>query len=280
MKRLQDTFTLTNGVKIPCVGFGTYKMSSGENTVQAIENALACGYRHIDTAAFYENEHDVGEALRRSEIKREAVFVTSKLWRSDRGYHNALRAFERSLNELGLEYMDLYLIHWPAPKKDDTAWEKENLDTWQALIELYNAKKVRAIGVSNFLEHHLSAIMQSPVLPMVNQIQIHPGWWQAPTVEFCQKNGILIEAWSPLGRGAVLNEPTLLALSAKYAKTTAQLCVRWCLQKGILPLPKTVSQSRMQENASVFDFVITPDDMQKMDEIQLVNFHAHHPDRL
>ena len=157
MKHLQDVFTLFNGVQIPCVGFGTYKMHD-ENTTQAIENAIACGYRHIDTAAFYENEQNVGEAVRRSGIAREELFITSKLWRTDRGYHNALRAFDRSLNELKMDYLDLYLIHWPAPKKDGEAWKKENLDTWQAFIELYNAKKVRAIGVSNFLEHHLSII--------------------------------------------------------------------------------------------------------------------------
>ena len=279
MKRLQDVFTLSNGVQIPCVGFGTYKMND-ENTTQAIENAIACGYRHIDTAVFYENEANVGEAIRRSGVAREKLFVTSKLWRTDRGYHNALRAFDKSLNELQLDYLDLYLIHWPAPKKDGEAWEQENLDTWQALTELYRAGKVRAIGVSNFLEHHLSALMQTPVLPMVNQIQVHPGWRQAQTVDFCKQHNILVEAWSPLGRGAVLQEPTLLLLSAKYGKTPAQLCVRWCLQKGILPLPKTVSKERMQENADVFDFTIAPEDMQAIDEIQLVDFYAHHPDKV
>ena len=279
MKRLQDVFTLSNGVQIPCVGFGTYKMHD-ENTTQAIENAISCGYRHIDTAAFYENEANVGEAVRRSGVGRDELFVTSKLWRTDRGYYNALRAFDRSLNELQLDYLDLYLIHWPAPKKDGEAWEQENLDTWQALTELYRAGKVRAIGVSNFLEHHLSALMQTPVLPMVNQIQVHPGWQQAQTVAYCQQRNILVEAWSPLGRGAVLQEPTLLRLSAKYGKTPAQLCVRWCLQKGILPLPKTVSKERMQENADVFDFAIAPEDMQAIDEIRLVDFYAHHPDKV
>ncbi len=280
MQNLQDVFTLSNGVQIPCVGFGTYKMTDGENTTQAIENAIAQGYRHVDTATYYQNEANVGEAMRHSGLAREQLFITSKLWRTDRGYHNALRAFERSLNELKLDYLDLYLIHWPAPKKEGVAWQQENLDTWQALTELYQAGKVRAIGVSNFLEHHLSPLMQTPVKPMVNQIQVHPGWGQSQTVSFCKNHNILVEAWSPLGAGAVLNEPTLVALSVKYQKTTAQLCIKWCLQKGILPLPKTVAVSRMQENSDVFDFVIAPEDMKKIDEIQLVDFRAHHPDKV
>lgn len=280
MKNLQDTYILSNGVKIPCVGFGTYKMTDGENTTRAIFDAIECGYRHIDTAAFYQNEKNVGAAVRKSGINRKDLFITSKLWRSDRGYQNALNAFEKSMNELKLNYLDLYLIHWPAPQKDGTAWQEENVATWEALIKLYREGKVRAIGVSNFHRHHLSALMQTPVCPMVNQIQVHPGWMQNQTVEFCQKQGILVEAWSPLGRGLVLNHPTLVALAEKYQKTPAQLCVRCCLQKGILPLPKTVSQTRMQENADVFDFEITPQDMELIHQIRIEGFVGHDPDAM
>lgn len=280
MQNLQDTYTLTNGVKIPCIGYGTYKMTDGDSTRQAVETAIACGYRHIDTAAFYQNEKTVGEAIKNSGVSREQLFITSKLWRTDRGYHNALRAFEKSLNDLRLDYLDLYLIHWPAPKKDGVAWEQENLDTWQALIELYNAGKVRAIGVSNFLEHHLAALLQSPIKPMVNQIQVHPGWTQRQTVDFCREQNILVEAWSPLGRGAVLEHPTLQALAEKYHKTPAQICVRWCLEQGILPLPKTVSMARMQENANVFDFQMTNEDIERVHQIQIEGFVGHNPDAM
>ncbi len=277
-KCLQDTFVLYNGVQIPCIGYGTYKMTDSEQTTNAILNAIECGYRHIDTAAFYQNERNVGQAVRECGLKREELFITSKLWRSDRGYKNALNAFERTMSALKLDYLDLYLVHWPAPKKENTAWEQENIETWQALTELYQQGKVRAIGVSNFLPHHLNALLNASIKPMVNQIQFHPAWAQFSTLEVCKQNGILVEGWSPLGRGMVLDHPTLLSLAQKYQKTPAQLCVRWCLERGVLPLPKTVSQNRMQENANVFDFTIDGEDMHKIDEVKLDGFTGHNPD--
>lgn len=277
-KSLQTTLALYNGVEIPCIGYGTYKMTDSEQTTQAILQAINCGYRHIDSAAFYQNEGNVGQAVRECGLKREELFITSKLWRDDRGYKNALNAFERTMSALKLDYLDLYLIHWPAPKKENTAWEQENIETWQALIEFYQHGKVRAIGVSNFLQHHLTALLNMPIKPMVNQIQFHPAWAQLSLLDFCEQNDILVEGWSPLGRGMVLDHPTLLALAQEYQKTPAQLCVRWCLQHGVLPLPKTVSLSRMQENANVFDFTIDNGDMQKIDEIKIDGFTGHNPD--
>ncbi|MCL1909196.1 MAG: aldo/keto reductase [Holophagaceae bacterium] len=280
MRKLTDSFRLSNEYEIPCLGYGTWDMFNGDSTVSAIKNALHVGYRHIDTAAFYKNEKSIGKAIRESGIDRSALFVTSKVWTNDRGYENTKRAFAKSLDELKLEYLDLYLIHWPASAAKYADWEKINLDTWKAIIELYKEGNIKAIGVSNFLVHHLEALMRTEVPPMVNQLEIHPGHMQKDILGFCGKNEILVEAWGPLGQGKMLSDPKLAAIAAKYQKSVAQLCIRWCLQNGTLPLPKSSSPTRMEENTLVFDFSISEGDMEEINAMPYFGGSGQHPDEV
>ena len=280
MKTLQDGFVLNNGVKIPCVGFGTWQTPDGETAVAAVREALGTGYRHIDTAAAYGNEVSIGEGIRASGLARNEVFVTSKLWNAERGYDKTMAAFEKTVSDLGLDYLDLYLIHWPAAANQFENWQDINLSTWKAMTELYKAGRIRAIGVSNFLPHHLQALMESEVQPMVNQIEFHPGQMHEETLQYCKEHGILVEAWSPLGTGRMLNNETLKTIADKYGKSAAQLCIRWCLQNGVLPLPKSVTPSRIRENAAVFDFEITAEDMSAINSMAYCGGSGLHPDEI
>lgn len=277
MKNLQDGFELKNGVKIPCIGLGTWQ-ARGKDCYNATLNALRAGYRHIDTASAYGNEREVGLAIRDSGVPREEIFVTSKLWIDMRGYDNALCGFEKSLEELGLEYLDLYLIHWPASPSKYEDWVRINLSTWGGLCALYKEGRVRAIGVSNFLEHHLAPLLYSEIMPMVNQIEFHAGYMQSDIVSLCHKNGIVVEAWSPLGEGAMLKSPALAEIASKYGVSVAQLCVRWCLQNRTLPLPKSVNSDRIIENSRVFDFTIAPEDMARINAMEYFGGSGVHPD--
>ena len=272
-----EKFTLSNGVEIPAVGYGTYLTSEKDDGTVAA--ALAAGYRHFDTASFYGTEQALGDALKASGVPREELFLTSKLWKDEMGYENALAAFERSLQKLGTDYLDLYLIHWPRTDDLTAEWRQLDRDTWRALEDLYRAGRVRAIGVSNFLPHHLRSLMKtSEVMPMVNQIEFHPGYPQTYTVEFCKAHGILPEAWSPLGRTRVLQDERLAGIAAKYGKSVAQLCVRFALQCGVAPLPKSSSPARMQANLDVFDFVISDEDMDRILTLPQFGWSGLHPD--
>ena len=272
-----EKFTLSNGVEIPAVGYGTYLTSEKDDGTVAA--ALAAGYRHFDTASFYGTEQALGDALKASGVPREELFLTSKLWKDEMGYENALAAFERSLQKLGTDYLDLYLIHWPRPDDLTAEWRQLDRDTWRALEELYRAGRVRAIGVSNFLPHHLRNLMETAeIAPMVNQIEFHPGYPQTWNVEFCKAHGILPEAWSPLGRTRVLQDERLAGIAAKYGKTVAQLCVRFALQRGVVPLPKSSSPARMQANLDVFDFVISDEDMDRILTLPQFGWSGLHPD--
>ncbi len=280
-RKLTDSFVMRNGKTIPCIGYGTYKTSE-EEVYDAVIAAIKAGYRHIDTAAFYKNEAGVGRAVRECGVPREEIFVTSKVWNTDRGYENTKKAFAESMERLGLEYMDLYLIHWPANKKQfgDEA-KKINAETWRALEELYAEGKVRAIGLSNFLPHHIEELMEgAKVKPMVDQIEFHPGWAQLEVSEYCLKNDIVVEAWSPLGRKDALDNEVLREIGAKYRKSAAQICVRWVMQHGILPLPKTVNPGRMAENADVFDFELTAEEMRTIDELKNLGGQCALPDEV
>ncbi len=281
MKELAKCFKLSNGYEIPQVGFGTWQTPNGETAMQAVKTALQCGYRHIDTAAIYGNEKSVGEGIRKSGVCREDLFVTSKVWNTERGYEKTLAAFDKTLADLGLEYLDLYLIHWPANEKQFENWQEINKDTWRAMETLYLEGKIKSIGVSNFLVHHLEPLLAvAKIEPMINQIEFHPGQMQLNTVEFCKRNQILVEAWSPLGTGRMLSNSTLMAIAEKYQKSVAQLCIRWCLQNGVLPLPKSVTPSRIEENTEVFDFVLSVEDMKIINDMKYCGGSGLNPDEV
>ncbi|MGE4283951.1 MAG: aldo/keto reductase [Clostridia bacterium] len=279
-KKLTDFYLLNNGVQIPCVGFGTWQTPDGETAVMAVKTAIEKGYRHIDAAACYKNEVGVGKGIIESGINRKDLFITSKVWNPDRGYEKTLLAFEKTVNDLQLDYLDLYLIHWPASSSRFPNWDEINLQTWKAITELYKAGRIRAIGVSNCLPHHMASLMETEVPPMVNQIEFHPGQMQKETLQYCNENSVLVEAWSPLGTGAMLSNPTLIQIAAKYQKSVAQLCIRWCLQNGVLPLPKSITPSRIEENTKVFDFVISEEDMTVINSMEYFAGSGNHPDKV
>ena len=281
MKDLTSSFMLNNGLSIPCVGYGTFQTPNDE-TCAAVLEAIKVGYRHIDTAAFYGNEEGVGEAVRKSGVPREQLFITSKVWNSDRGYEKTKAAFAKTMKNLQMEYLDLLLIHWPANRKQfGDAAKGINAETWRAMEELYQEGKIKAIGLSNFLPHHIDELMETAqIKPMVNQIEFHPGWAQTDIVEYCLKNDIVVEAWSPLGRKDALKNETLKSIAAKYGKSVAQLCIRWVLQHGVLPLPKSVTPSRILENTKVFDFTIDAADMQAIDALKNIGGQCALPDEV
>ncbi|WNG27074.1 aldo/keto reductase [Cystobacter fuscus] len=255
---LQSTVTLNNGVEIPRLGLGVYLASRGEETRQAVRSALAAGYRHIDTARVYGNERDVGAAVRESGLPREDIFVTTKLWNSDQGYDSALQACARSLKELGLEYVDLYLIHWPV--------QGRRLDSWRALETLLRDGRCRAIGVSNFMEHHLDELLaRAQVVPAVNQVEQHPFLHQPSLLRHCADKGIAVEAYSPLTKGLRLTDPRLVEVARRHGRSTAQVLIRWCLQHGMIVIPKSAHAARIRENATVYDFSLSPEDMRQLD---------------
>lgn len=257
---IKGGWSLYNGVKIPYLGLGVYNCRDGEEVIQAVNWALQAGYRHIDTAALYGNEKGVGEAIRRSGISREEVFVVSKVWNDDQGYDNTLKAFEESLGKLRFDYLDLYLIHWPVKNKYTS--------TWKALETLYKDGRVRAIGISNFLVRHIEKLLnESEITPMVNQNEFHPYFIQQDLIDYCVKNGIQYEGWSPLMRGRIFHIDLFRDLAEKYGKTIAQLAIRWSLQKGVVAIPKSSRQERILSNAAVFDFRITDEDMEKIDSL-------------
>ncbi|RRN74402.1 aldo/keto reductase [Peribacillus simplex] len=262
VKNLQDTTTLHNGVKMPWFGLGVFKVEEGPELVNAVKVAIKHGYRSIDTAAIYENEEGVGqgiiEGLKEAGISREDLFVTSKVWNADLGYESTIAAYEKSLKKLGLEYLDLYLIHWPV--------EGKYKEAWRALETLYKEGKVKAIGVSNFQIHHLKDLMKdAEVKPMVNQVECHPRLTQKEVQAFCKEQGIQLEAWSPLMQGELLDNEVLQAIATKHGKSVAQVILRWDLQNGIVTIPKSTKEHRIAENSSVFDFELTEEEMNEID---------------
>ena len=263
---LKDTVTLPNGVRIPVIGFGTWQSPSGETAYNAVLSALRCGYRHIDTATAYGNEESVGKAiadyLRESGEKRENLFITTKLANPDHGYERARKAIDKSLEALGLDYIDLYLIHWPNPIAFRSDWKNIDKECWKAMEEAYRAGKIRALGLSNFWPHHIDNILEdAEILPVVDQIKFCPGINQKNVADYARAKNMVLEAYSPMGTGGMFKNETMIELSAKYGRTIAQLCIRYALQSGYIPLPKSVTPERIEENTHVFDFEIAPEDM-------------------
>ncbi|MFY9278055.1 MAG: aldo/keto reductase [Caldicoprobacterales bacterium] len=280
-KSLTDTFTLSNGVEIPCIGFGTWQIPDGEVAVSAVLSALEAGYRHIDTAQGYGNEESVGIAVKKSGIKREELFITSKLANNDHGYDRTMAAFEGTMKRLDMDYLDLYLIHWPNPIAFRDNWQEANAGTWKAFEELYKAKRIRAIGISNFHPHHIEELMKTATIPpMVNQIRLCPGDTQDEVVDYCRANNILLQAYSPLGSGKIFEVPEMKALAEKYGKTIAQIAIRWSLQRGYLPLPKSTSPARIRENADVFDFELEEADVELIANLKGCVGYSANPDEI
>jgi diketogulonate reductase-like aldo/keto reductase len=260
ISNIRGTVELKNGVPMPYFGLGVFLVHDGEEVKQAVKYALAAGYRHIDTASLYGNERGVGQAVRESGILRKEIFVTSKVWNSNQGYDNTLRAFDVSMKLLGFVYLDLYLVHWPVKGK--------YIETWKALEQLYGEGRVRAIGVSNFLYHHLEDLLaHCKVVPMVNQMEFHPYLVQQELIDFCHSRTIQYEAWSPLMQGKIFNIKELHPLAEKYKKDIVQIVLRWNLQKGVVTIPKSIRRERIISNANIFDFEITLKDMQAIDSL-------------
>ncbi len=276
----KDPFILANGVGIPCIGFGTWRIPAGLDTVNAVSEAIRLGYRHFDTATVYKNEESVGVAVRNSDVPRGQIFVTTKLWNTNKTRSAVMAAFEESMAKLKLDYLDLYLLHWPAVEKTDgDNWRAVNMEKWHALETLYKEGRIRAIGVSNFLPHHLQALMdEAEIVPMVNQLEIHPGFPQKKTVDFCISRGIRPQAWSPIARGLVLGNPTLVSIAGKLGRTPAQISLRWILQNGVIPLPRSQKPERMAENAALFDFNISASDMEALNSIPPCGGSCSNPD--
>ncbi|MDM5357364.1 aldo/keto reductase [Peribacillus sp. RS7] len=273
ISNIAETITLHNGVQMPQLGFGVFKVKNGKETVESVKKAIQVGYRAIDTAAIYENEEGVGQAIRESGVPREELFITSKVWNTEQGYETTLQAFDDSLNRLGLEYLDLYLIHWPGKDK--------YLETWRALEKLYKDGKVKSIGVSNFHVHHLENLLaNSEVKPVVNQIELHPLLTQVEIRDYCAKHEIKVTSWSPLGRGNLLEEPTINHIAKKHGKSSAQVLIRWHLQHDLVVIPKSITPSRIEENAQVFDFSLSLNEMNQIDALNKNERFGSNPDEL
>ncbi|MCI1575035.1 MAG: aldo/keto reductase [Weizmannia coagulans] len=264
--------TFNNGVEIPQLGLGVFLVKEENELKNAVKAALETGYRHIDTAMIYGNETYVGDAIRESGVDRKEIFITSKVWNYDHGYEETKAAFQASLDRLGTDYLDLYLIHWPSPKY---------IETWKAMEELYHEGKVKAIGVSNFQIHHLEDLLaHSEVVPVINQIETHPEFPQNELHAFLKQHHILHEAWGPLGQGKtnLLEQPVLVELGKKYGKTPAQIVLRWHVERGIVVIPKSVTPSRIKENSEIFDFSLTPEDMKKIASLNTGKRYGRNPD--
>lgn len=284
---LNDSYTLTNGVKMPCIGFGTWQMPDGDTAQRSVQIAIETGFTHIDTASAYGNEKSVGRAIRKSGVKRNSLFITTKLGNSYHGYRLAKEALEQSLENLGLEYLDLYLIHWPNPFCVRERWQEANAESWKAMEEYYRAGRIRALGVSNFHRHHLDALLKTAeIKPQVNQIRIAPGDYKDDVIRTSREHGLQLEAYSPLGGTSgtfggteLLKAPLIGEIARKYGKTPAQICVRWCLEQDFLPLPKSTSLDHIKLNSDVFTFSLSKEEVKALSELSGFPDPFPHPDR-
>lgn len=270
---LLSTVKLNNGIEMPWLGLGVFRSEEGGEVEKAVETALNCGYRSIDTAAIYKNERGVGKAIAESGVRRDEIFLTSKVWNTDQGYKSTLKAFDASLEKLQTDYLDLYLIHWPKGKK--------SVETWKALEELYEKGRIRAIGISNFLVHHLNDFLPNcKIKPAINQVEFHPELIQPELLEYCKKKGIQLEAWSPIMKGKVNEIPVLQELAVKYGKTPVQVVLRWDIQKGVVSIPKSVTPERIISNTDIFDFELSFKDIEKINQLDKNKRIGFHPDEI
>lgn len=272
-----QTLTLNDGNTIPLLGLGTYA-ATGDDGVATVQMALEKGYRLIDTAAYYQNEAAVGQGIKASKVPRSEIFVTTKLWRDQLSYAQAKEAFEASRQRLGLDYIDLYLIHWPANAKNYDDWQAANAETWRAFEELQAAGKVRSIGVSNFWPEHLEALAQTAqVTPAVNQIEFHPGYWQPDVTAYCKQNGIVVESWSPLAQGRILGNSDLQKIADRHQKSIAQICLRWVTQHEVVVIPKSSNPERLDLNKAIFDFTLSEAEMDAINSLPQIGFSGELP---
>ena len=273
-----ENFKLSNGIEIPSIGFGTWLLE-GEKVTEPLKIALAKGYTHIDTAAIYKNEKEIGAVLKAENVDRSKLFITSKCWNSERGYEKAMAAFEQTLADLQTDYLDLYLIHWPANETQfPDNWAELNAGTWRAFEEIYKSGKAKAIGVSNFNINHLEALFETAeIKPMVNQIEIHPGHSQPELVDFCKQHNLLIQAWSPLGSGRILENELIVSLADKYNVSVGQICINYCLAKEILPLPRSSSEKNIEANLTSNNFKLSAEDVKAIDEMPADGFSGLNP---
>lgn len=264
-----EHYTLSNGVQIPKIGFGTWQIPDGKETYNSVVHALKVGYNHVDTAQIYGNEVSVGKAIADSDLAREDIFLTTKVWNDKHDYDLAKASIDESLEKLGVDYVDLLLIHWPNPKPIRDHWKEGNAGAWKAMEEAYKEGKVRAIGVSNFMQHHLEALFETAeIKPQVNQVLLAPGCPQEELVAFCGANDILLEAYSPLGTGTIFSSDVAKEVAEANGKSVAQVALRWSLQKGFLPLPKSVTPKNIESNLDIFDFELSAEDVAKLDTIE------------
>ncbi|RRT92553.1 aldo/keto reductase [Empedobacter falsenii] len=273
-----ENFKLSNGIEIPAIGFGTWLLE-GEKVIEPLKIALTKGYTHIDTAAIYKNEKEIGTVLKAENVDRSKLFITSKCWNSERGYEKAMAAFQQTLADLQTDYLDLYLIHWPANETQfPDNWAELNAGTWRAFEEIYKSGKAKAIGVSNFNINHLEALFETAeIKPMVNQIEIHPGHSQPELVDFCRQNDLLVEAWSPLGSGRILENELIVSLADKYNVSVGQICINYCLAKEILPLPRSSSEKNIEANLTSNNFKLSVEDVKAIDEMPADGFSGLNP---
>ncbi len=270
---LTSTTALNNGVKMPWVGLGVFLVEPGDECSFSVKTALELGYRHIDTASFYRNEESVARGVKESGVPREEIFITSKVWNDEQGYDETLRAFDQSLEKLETDYLNLFLIHWPIKGKFP--------DTWKALEKLYADGRVRAIGVSNFLVHHLEELQSNAnIPPAVNQVEFHPFLLQKPLLDYCKSQEIQLEAWSPLTRGKYLDNEVITEIAQNHGKSNAQVLIRWDLQHEVVTIPKSVHRERIAENAQVFDFELSDEEMRKLDALDTETRIGPHPDSM
>lgn len=275
---MDNYLVLNNGMQIPKIGFGTYKLKDGNNA-EVFKMALEAGYRYFDTASFYENEEVLGQVLKESGIPREELFIASKVWKTEMGYEETKAALNRSLEKLQMEYLDLYLIHWPIPSANCEDWKQLDIDTWRAMEEMQKEGKIRAIGLSNCLPRHIDNILEHcTIRPVVNQLELHPGYMQEAAIRYCWENEIAVQAWSPVARGRIFDNKLLVSLAEKYQTTVAKICLQYLKQRNILIIPKASSLERMKENLAGSTFEIDREDMQRITSMPQCGWGGGHPD--